>query len=565
MAAIQSAETPFEPTVLSCQQSGRRAPSGPRPAMTRPRLGANRCRAVHQLKQCDAAASALKKSEGAVAASFVSGLLEDCVDEEVSFSHEVFMECDSDFDNFDGEEDFDDVQSLVCDDGEESDEDVELEALQVVGLATGFARNVVQQGIVLDIKDAEAEEERRTLMAADFEEPELPVFSEPEFEEEEESEDYDPYDAYDPDDDFPIVGDFCGDEMDISEFVKDFGVKLQEKVDEAVKASEVAERPFHLQPSVGTWLLPPSFKVADQAVAAVEERAEVEVETAEVTESCEWNLQPSVGTWMLPIQRFTPIKAEKSVPAPLELPVRTKVSAEAERPLSPSVKTPSRSRRRIIGGVVRTSAESPEVDSKSLPTAQSEKPKTMAGSPAASIRRRMKESASTGSLITFKIDAAEDSGCENGGLHRKTSITQMFESLGGAEMFRMDMGDGEDHWSNAWTSQLPKVQAPFVAGRTMNRSASAATMTSAMAMDLGSPRADTSRAATPSMSSRSLSVGALKASVKMTGDFTSSKKASLLPMLTKPNSASDWSVSHAVNMNMGSTRAWSTTSISPVF
>lgn len=254
----------------------------------------------------------------------------------------------------------------------------------------------------------------------------------------------------------------------------------------------------------------------------------------------------------------------------LSMPLAEKLE-QLERPVSAgsSAKTPGRTKRRVIGGVVRCSSAaelplqsamaSPSKMHSSASEAAFQKPRTMAGSPASSLRRRQKEPSSPS---TFHLD--EDSGCEGRSFSRKTSFTSMFDALGPTEVFSLD-GDEALKPVQLFSMQTSPRRGPGMAKST---SASAISAKSAMAMDLGSSSSsamcqdlgvtdELTRLRTPSMGSRCSSLGSLTG---IKDSKFGGKQASLLPMISKPkNSASGWFVDHSVSMSKNrASRGWGT-------
>eukprot|EP00930_Biecheleria_cincta_P080348 TRINITY_DN6855_c0_g2_i1.p1 TRINITY_DN6855_c0_g2~~TRINITY_DN6855_c0_g2_i1.p1 ORF type:complete len:728 (-),score=168.07 TRINITY_DN6855_c0_g2_i1:326-2509(-) len=268
-----------------------------------------------------------------------------------------------------------------------------------------------------------------------------------------------------------------------------------------------------------------------------------------------------------------------STPALLEIsmPLAEKLE-QLDRPVSPSnsLKTPGRTKRRVIGGVARSlsaaqlslqsAMASPVRMSPSASETSFQKPWTMAGSPAGSLRRRQKEPSAQ---AMYRLD--EDSGCEGPTFSRKTSLTSMFDALGSTEVFSLD------------ADEVPKPVQAFSAksspkkglGMAKSSSSSAISAKTAMAMDLGRPSSSSAmsqdlgladeptRLRTPSMGSRCSSLGSLPGMEK---NRWGGKHANLLPMISKPNnSAAGWSVGHAVSVSKArATRGWGTIG-SPVF
>lgn len=259
-----------------------------------------------------------------------------------------------------------------------------------------------------------------------------------------------------------------------------------------------------------------------------------------------------------------------STPTLLDIPMPLAEKLEQlDRPVSPSnsLRTPGRTKRRVIGGVARSpsAAElslqspmgSPVRMSPSTSEGSLQKPKTMAGSPAASLRRRQKEPSAHS---MFRLD--EDSGCEGPSFSRKTSLTSMFDALGSAEVFSLD-ADEAPKPGQAFSAKA----SPKRLGMSKSTSTSAISAKTAMAMDLCRPSSSSAmsqdlgiadepnRLRTPSMGSRCSSLGSLPG---IKGDKWGGKQANLLPMISKPNSsAAGWCVGHAVNVNKAqASRSW---------
>jgi len=336
----------------------------------------------------------------------------------------------------------------------------------------------------------------------------------------------------------------------------------------AQKAQKPAEQPrsFRHSPSVGTWMMLPSSAAS-----------QVQSQPAE---------EPVAAQKVLQVQSQpaeAPLAAQKVELLYTSASLQEKLD-QLERPVSPSssMKTPGRVKRRVFGGMSRATP-SPEMPEASSTPSLAHSPTqerlwSMAGSPANTLRRQCKDPPAPN---TFRLDYADES--EGKGLTRKTSLTAMFETMGSAELYRMDEGEeaSADHWSTrARSTQLSsyfsKLEVPSTPnGRSMCKSASTPSF-SAMSMDLGRPGSSSAfardfkaqapepaRLPTPSMGSRCSSVGALKP-LKVS---KSGKQAGLLPMLAKPgNSAADWSVGHSVSMNMSKrTHGWSTMGAAPIF
>jgi hypothetical protein len=262
-----------------------------------------------------------------------------------------------------------------------------------------------------------------------------------------------------------------------------------------------------------------------------------------------------------------------STPALLDIamPLAEKLE-QLDRPVSPSssLKTPGRTKRRVIGGVARSpsAAELSVQSAMASPVRMSasasegclQKPWTMAGSPAGSLRRRQKEPSAHS---MFRLD--EDSGCEGPSFSRKTSLTSMFDALGSAEVFSLDADEALKPVQAFSTKTSPKRGL----GMPKSASASAISAKTAMAMDLRRPSSSSAmsqdlgiadeqtRLRTPSMGSRCSSLGSLTG---IKGDKWGGKQVNLLPMINKPhNSAAGWCVGHAVSVSKAqATRGWGT-------
>eukprot|EP00435_Cladocopium_sp_Y103_P020212 s1031_g4.t3 len=217
-----------------------------------------------------------------------------------------------------------------------------------------------------------------------------------------------------------------------------------------------------------------------------------------------------------------------------EVPPSAETAVEWHEPLQESAvfKTPGRTKRRIIGGVVRAPSEAVPVDPLP-PPATSKLAWFMAGPVSNGLRQK--------DVATFQMDDGLDT--ENRGLTRKSSLTSMFEALGSAQLIHMDADDEHTHQvtsmrlSSSCTNLKPQGLKPG-----MTSSASA------MALDLGLDLGAKDRIGTPSMGSRCSSVGSLRA--------LKANKAKPLPFLQKPSSRADWSISNASVMK--TTKEWST-------
>jgi len=236
---------------------------------------------------------------------------------------------------------------------------------------------------------------------------------------------------------------------------------------------------------------------------------------------------------------------------------------------SSALKTPGRNKRRVIGGVSRSTSAAELSPKASMPSSVRmtssasesffEKPRTMAGMAAGSLRKRQKEPPSPS---TFRLD--KDSGCEGQGFSRKTSFTSMFDALGSAELFSMDADQAFKPVQAFSTKKSGLGMVKSVSTSAISaKSAMALDLdwpgsSSAMSMDLGVKDEPSRLPQTPSMGSRCSSVGSLR---QIKANKAAGKQANLLPMLSKPNnSALDWSVGHAVSVSKSTTtaRGWGT-------
>jgi len=280
-------------------------------------------------------------------------------------------------------------------------------------------------------------------------------------------------------------------------------------------------------------------------------RQKRETKAPAIVESRPFHLCPSVGTWLLPPQFQVQAPAQ---PQPVEQAVEEQqvcAAAVPDRPASPT-RAMGRTKRRIIGAVVRVPTESLPVDPQPPATSpKSNRPWVMAGAPAAGLR--------TKEPLAFHMDDDSSGEGQSGGLVRKSSITAMFEAMGSTQLYRMDTL--EDDKAPSRPSSSVKLATPG-----MFKSASAGSV-SAMALDMGLPATPLSmdvsskkeRLGTPGMGSRCSSVGALR-SLRAS---KSVKQGGMLPFL-KPNSAIDWSVSHVQSVMSMKTHEWSTMAPSPV-
>jgi len=221
-------------------------------------------------------------------------------------------------------------------------------------------------------------------------------------------------------------------------------------------------------------------------------------------------------------------EAKKSQRAPVEVPETTPIQWHQPLQESTVVHKMPRTKRRIIGGVVRAPSESVPVDP-NPPTASptSQLAWYMAGPVSNGLRKK--------DVATFQLDDGSDT--ENRGLARKSSITSMFEALGSAQLIRMDADDEPTH--------VPSMRLSASCSNLKPQGS-----TSAMALDLGLDLGAKDRIGTPSMGSRCSSVGSLRA--------LKANKAKPLPFLQKPNSRADWSIGTAVPVMNKTPKEWST-------
>jgi len=249
---------------------------------------------------------------------------------------------------------------------------------------------------------------------------------------------------------------------------------------------------------------------------------------------------PSVGTWMLPT-----FKVQPAVPQPPaeEAAAAVTEAAPAKITRSPSIsKLTGKTKRRIIGAVVRAPSESVPVDpAPPVSSPKSDRRFILAGSPSNALRHK--------EPMSFHI--GEES--EKKGFGRQSSISAMFEAMGATELYRMDSEE-------APAARPTSGSKPGTPGR-MAKSASTGSVTaavSAMALDLGLG-GQKDRIGTPSMGSRCSSAGSLKP--LKTNKFG---KAAQLPFLKNGSTSVDWSISHVSVMSKKS-HEWSTLGAAPVF
>jgi len=693
----QCLAAPFEQSPGGCQP-GRLAPNQPRPAMMRPRVGAPRHRAAHgRHGPCEAALAsassvkALHKLEDECADKFVTEVLQESVDDEVSCS---FMDVDYESDS--GEEfveDYDEVMSLSNSD-EESQEDIETEAFQFVAVATNFAKSVVHQGIQRDLSswseedsdaehDSHAENEieelrldaRNCLLAAS-KDGRLGMALKESREcaelEELRQEARTCLIAAARDGRLESTLKESKQRVELQDLRRDIRETLlaaanDGRLSAALKASKAREELESLRKEARQSLIAAAWDGRlEAALKESSERAELEQLRKEARTSLiaaahdgrldaalkeakkcsedelrrdaraslvaasqdggleailnaskeRANLEelhqeavsclPSAGqdgrletdftaTQNAQLQAVSEdaqadgkrvidaaLQKEQahvvatacktfSTPALLDIamPLAEKLE-QMDRPVSPSssLKTPGRTKRRVIGGVAR----SPSAAELSLQSAMAspvrmsasasegclQKPWTMAGSPAGSLRRRQKEPSAHS---MFHLD--EDSGCEGPSFSRKTSLTSMFDALGSAEVFSLDADEALKPVQAFSAKTSPKRGL----GMAKSASASAISAKTAMAMDLRRPSSSSAmsqdlgiadeqtRLRTPSMGSRCSSLGSLPG---IKGDKWGGKQANLLPMINKPNnSAAGWCVGHAVSVSKAqATRGW---------
>ena len=198
------------------------------------------------------------------------------------------------------------------------------------------------------------------------------------------------------------------------------------------------------------------------------EPAEQAVKETHAMSDLPFYLCPSVGTWLNPLP--FPVQVTTK-PEPVEQPTSGVIS---------DLRATCRTKRRIIGAVVRAPTESlPEDPRTSATSPKSNRPWVMAGSPAAGLR--------------FKEPRKESDPNPEGAKSSKSSIAAMFEAMGSTELYRTD-------------EKFPvgKLTMPG-----MLKSASAGSV-SAFALDLGTTVSSQKVLATPFTSSRCSSVGALR-------------------------------------------------------
>ncbi|CAJ1395886.1 unnamed protein product [Effrenium voratum] len=245
---------------------------------------------------------------------------------------------------------------------------------------------------------------------------------------------------------------------------------------------------------------------------------------------------PSVGTWMLPTFKVQPAVPQ---PAAEEAAAAVTEAAPAKITRSPSIsKLTGKTKRRIIGAVVRAPSESVPVDpAPPVSSPKSDRRFILAGSPSNALRHK--------EPMSFHI--GEES--EKKGFGRQSSISAMFEAMGATELYRMDSEE-------APAARPTSGSKPGTPGR-MAKSASTGSVTaavSAMALDLGLG-GQKDRIGTPSMGSRCSSAGSLKP--LKTNKFGKARgrarsrsrgctdgQAAQLPFLKNGSTSVDWSISH---------------------
>lgn len=515
--------TSFESATTASDISTRRAPRESKPSMMRPRAFGSR-RPLQFPLSCELNSTEDSKVftenvsyEEECAQNVVAFLLKECIDEDdVPTEGFEFVECDSEEEDTIDEvheqefpvehcqdmEDEDEIRSLAFD-----DEDPETEELDFANFAFTFAGKVIGQGMQKDLEDMQEEND--------------------------------------------------------------------ESVAEASASAQVvlATRPpttWNLSPSVGSWMLPRSFEEPEVSTATLAapvvsegcqwnlspsaiDEPEMSTETTQVAEQeGSWNMQPSVGTWALPLpaRRFiTPAAMRAPLSVLINLSEPSMTLDELASPVSPKASSRG-SRRRIIGGVGPRAQALDEVIASPTPAVRVSEAKTptMAGSPAFNLRQRTKD---VKQPVVFRLD--DDGSDVIRGPKRMSSITAMFESMGSAEVFHLDAHDAP---KEAQKSFKPSKMSPLAsAGAKMLRSSS----TSAMSLDLGLKELNVGgRIATPSMGSRSSSVGALKSlkGISMMNNMSSDKTAMLPKLLKAPPSANDWTVDATFAHPLAASRAW---------
>ncbi|CAK8996002.1 unnamed protein product [Durusdinium trenchii] len=227
-------------------------------------------------------------------------------------------------------------------------------------------------------------------------------------------------------------------------------------------------------------------------------------------------MSPSVGTWMVP--HFKP---RDLAPAPPAAPaaVEPKESEPARR-----IST-AKSKRRIIGAIVPAApapdAVAPTEKRPENPAPPAEKRPMnwfMAGSVSNGLRQR--------EVMTFNMADEEDK--EEKRMKRKSSLTNMFQAMGSAQLIRMDVDDDDE--------------ATFESLRNRSRqggSAGTSPATSAMALDLGLDMKKDRLGS--SMGARHGSLGALRKT-------PSASRLVALPALQKGNGPMDWSVTNSISV-----------------
>ncbi|CAK8996025.1 unnamed protein product [Durusdinium trenchii] len=212
---------------------------------------------------------------------------------------------------------------------------------------------------------------------------------------------------------------------------------------------------------------------------------------------------------------------EETAPAPPAAPaaVEPKESEPARR-----IST-AKSKRRIIGAIVPAApapdAVAPTEKRPENPAPPAEKRPMnwfMAGSVSNGLRQR--------EVMTFNMADEEDK--EEKRMKRKSSLTNMFQAMGSAQLIRMDVDDDDE--------------ATFESLRNRSRqggSAGTSPATSAMALDLGLDMKKDRLGS--SMGARHGSLGALRKT-------PSASRLVALPALQKGNGPMDWSVTNSISV-----------------
>lgn len=263
--------------------------------------------------------------------------------------------------------------------------------------------------------------------------------------------------------------------------------------EDMVRPTESVLPAWTLQPSVGTWLLPRSSKVDVRSLTSSVPFEGVEISPNHLS----WNMSASVGTWLLPLPRKQePSKHTKVIAPPLHgEKLQTKSTA----------KTPLR-RKPLIKDIQFIDSE-----------VQQPMRISMVGSAAGGLRRLVKE---VQKPMIFRLDEG-DLEPEPKTLKRKDSLSSLYESLGKAEMFRMDADECvqppcKDVWTR--TSQLLLKAKPYLStyGHTAMKTAgsyglSRSLSLSALTLDLGlDAKQSSQKCSFQSTIGRCSSVGALK-------------------------------------------------------